>query len=92
MSEVERDKLLECRPEVLKFAILMEETLRKHDAYKGHDGWKDGAESQALVTSAATHAISALAACRVGDCTAHRDEAADVANYLMMSLDVAGVL
>ncbi len=32
--------IADCRPEVVKFAVLMEQQLRKHDDTRGPAGWK----------------------------------------------------
>lgn len=41
-------KMLDLRKEVLAFARLMEEKLRKHDARKGVRGWKEAGEAHLL--------------------------------------------
>ena len=93
--------LAECRPQVLSFAILMEEVLREND-HKG--GWEDcdledlsqRIWGEAFELSAAVRpfyqaicmgdAVSDLMQIEIGN------EAADVANYAMMVADLVHAL
>ena len=76
----------ELRPEVLAFALLMEQRLREKDADKG-DSWKRKKLAE-LEVAAGVKLSSAYASNPI---TAAR-HAIDLANYCMMIADVAGAL
>lgn len=78
----------ELRPEVLAFALMMEQRLRKHDAEKGAS-WKNMSARDLLV-----HAASKNLQMEDAQITGkpHVVHAADVANYCMMIADVSGGL
>lgn len=87
--------LLELRPEVAAFANLMEDTLRAHDdtigSRRGKTGWKTMKADDAYDYLQDEWAELAQAF-HQGSPEAIRAEAVDVANYLMMLLDVTGQL
>jgi len=84
------------RDEVWAFAVLMEKTLRKHDAEKGRQGWKDAKRGHllALLMKSVGELTSALdSPAAVGGGTARvSEECADIANLAMMISDVSGGL
>lgn len=76
------------RPEVLRFARLMEEKLRRHDDDK--PGWKD-ARPGALLVDLSNHLVKMYD--RLGRETIQTErDLADCLNYLMMVADVCGLL
>lgn len=82
------------RPEVAAFALAMEKKLKAND-HKG--GWKH-CDRDYLMTRLRQEFVELIAAMHFPlddgqiDRIELRDEAADVANFLMMILDVEGVL
>lgn len=94
-------KLEDCRPEVQRFAVLMEQALRDNE----HRGGWDGCDADWLLTRLDEEARE-LHACKTqaaqesaGDGHWLRDvrrqiadEAADVGNFAMMVADVCGAL
>lgn len=80
----------ELRPEVLAFALLMEQRLREKDA-DNPDGWKDADSFNLQIC--ATAKIMALDTASLND---HQQDvikhATDLANFAMMIADVAGAL
>lgn len=79
--------VLELRPEVLAFALMMEARLREKDADKG-DSWRDLSAYQL-----STHALSS--ALRLADDVVPENRvkrAVNVANYCMMIAGVGGAL
>jgi hypothetical protein len=82
----------ELRPEVLAFALLMEERLREKDADKG-ESWKQAFMPNLQV--AVVSKTNQLATVRFDHTDANRflsRHAIDLANYCMMIADVAGAL
>lgn len=89
------------RPEVRKFAYLMERKLREHDSEKGSDGWKKDNTSalinrvdeeiaelhSEIIEIKEDHFIG-----RICNFENFKNEAIDVANMSMMALDVLGKL
>ena len=82
---------MEIRPEVMKFAEAMERQLREND-YKG--GWKDDPLDYLMIRTVGE--LGELINCHTDSDSAKDlrflDEAADVANFLMMLCDVRGHL
>jgi hypothetical protein len=80
----------ELRPEVLAFALLMEQRLREKDADKGQL-WKDAdiGNLQVCVTAKNMSLDTALMYGTNNEAARH---AVDIANYCMMIADVAGAL
>jgi NTP pyrophosphatase (non-canonical NTP hydrolase) len=90
-EQVVKVELHGLRPEVLAFAKLMEEKLRKHDLDRGRQGWKDDDPRHLLKCLEKEH--DELQDALVGgknDSIA--GECADVANFAMMIADVVGGL
>lgn len=85
-AELRQD--VEPRPEVMEFARAMEERLRANE-HKG--GWKH-IHRDVLATMLQGEVDELLSAIRAGADNAIRDEAADVANFAMMLVDVCGGL
>lgn len=94
---------MELRPEVQAFAEAMETQLRKHDATRGRAGWKQDSpadlfdhyveeckEFEAIMDWWRNLPAGSLVL--RSDAERLREEAADVANMLMMVLDVIGLL
>lgn len=80
----------ELRPDVLAFALLMEQRLREKDTDKGQS-WKDAdiGNLQVCVTAKNMSLDTALMYGTNGEAARH---AVDIANYAMMITDVAGAL
>ncbi|KAF0205515.1 MAG: hypothetical protein FD173_958 [Gallionellaceae bacterium] len=80
----------ELRPEVMAFALLMEQRLRDKDADKGQS-WKDAdiGNLQVCVTAKNMSLDTALMYGTNSEAACH---AVDLANYAMMIADVAGAL
>lgn len=81
----------ELRPEVLAFALLMEQRLREKDADKGMQGWKDAdiLNLQVCITAKNMSLEHAIVHGTNAEICRH---AVDLANYCMMIADVSGVL
>lgn len=79
----------EIRPEILAFAMLMEQRMRDHDAEKGRS-WKE-MSAQNLAAYACVKATALSAATRHNSVFQLR-HAIDLANYSMMTADVLGGL
>jgi len=79
----------ELRPEVLAFALLMEQRLREKDADKG-GSWK-GMTASALFTPFLSKAFAVEKGIFHGKMP-YTEHAIDVANYAMMIADVSGAL
>lgn len=90
MSDQMKFQVQELRPEVLAFALLMEQRLREKDADKGQ-GWKDAdiGNLQVCVTAKNMSLDTALMYGTNNEAARH---AVDIANYCMMIADVAGAL
>ena len=90
MSGSMKFSVQELRPEVLAFALLMEERLRERDADKGQT-WKEKA-----LFGLSTAALAKASFVQTDIVKNHRIAATkhvvDVANYCMMIADVAGSL
>jgi len=80
----------ELRPEVLAFALLMEERLREKDADRGGDSWKSATCDHLMVRTFATCMILEQQVRLHADAKIRK--AVDLANYAMMIADVAGAL
>ena len=80
----------ELRPEVLAFALLMEQRLRDKDETKGKS-WKD-MDIDNLRVCAVVKCYQAEQEIHKGDMTATARSVVDLANYAMMIADVAGAL
>ncbi|OIP06967.1 MAG: hypothetical protein AUK53_11850 [Betaproteobacteria bacterium CG2_30_59_46] len=89
MSEPIKFHVQELRPEVMAFALLMEQRLRDKDAEKGQS-WKEMAVSD-LYVGAATKVLLIERALFNSDGT-EAMHAVDCANYAMMIADVSGQL
>lgn len=75
--------MIELRPEVLAFAVKMEEQMRKNDAEKG-DSWKVMMNTT-LSVMALNKALLMSSAANVADSEPHAvKHAIDIANYCMM--------
>lgn len=83
---------IDLRPEVLAFAVLMEQRLREKDADKGVS-WKSMSEHD-LMVQGTSHAIRLEAELADDDLLEPEriKHAVDLANYCMMIADVAGAL
>lgn len=80
--------MLDVRPEVADFALLMERRLRENDWKKG---WKD--DNPHLLACRCLEEITELSRALIrGDDFGAVSEAADVANFAMMIADVLGGL
>lgn len=75
------------RPEVLAFAVRMEETLRLHDAEKGHRGWKGKEQCPFLWDGFLAEVRELVQASKRGPGDRFCAEAIDCANMLMMLVD-----
>lgn len=99
-------RIIDLRPEVLAFARLMEENLRKHDGDRGPQGWKgddpfdlvrrivsgeDADEGELVELECALREWCHRSADQ-GKALNVAKEAADVANFCMMIADVVGGL
>lgn len=81
----------ELRPEVLAFALLMEQRLREKDAEWGGNSWKD-ADIGNLQVCATAKIFSIETAILKGPEKDAIKHSVDLANYAMMIADVAGAL
>lgn len=81
----------ELRPEVLAFALLMEQRLREKDAEWGGNSWKD-ADIGNLQVCATAKIFSIETAILKGPEKDAIKHSVDLANYAMMIADVAGGL
>jgi hypothetical protein len=86
--------VLECRPSVQAYAVAMEHALRKHDATRGPDGWKDatGEMMQDLMSHLEEEVDELKIAVQEGDYESVCEEAPHVGNMAMMILDVAHLI
>lgn len=95
MSDEKKITLAECRPEVQRFALLMEQKLRENDHKGGwqRDRWRDLSrrldEEHGELRAVAAGCSADASAERRGEVAR---EAADVANFAMMIADVLGGL
>jgi hypothetical protein len=86
-SEILKVKnLYSIRPSVLKFALAMEQNLRKHDTDYGIEGWKD-CNSDFLFTRLLKEVTELHQSLYAADDHSPRHEAVDVANFAMMIFD-----
>lgn len=85
----EKPTTYQLRPEVGAFAVIMEQTLRKHD---DRPGWKD-CDAEVLLARLYEEVNELASAINTGSSTVPK-ESADVANFAMMIADVcmAGTL
>lgn len=85
-------KVTDLRPEVLAFAFLMEETLRKHDRTKGPQGWKFMDKHR--LTNIGVYEAKDLHFAVLGGASAATlvTKAGSVGNMAMMVADVMGIL
>jgi hypothetical protein len=81
----------ELRPEVLAFALLMEQRLREKDAEWGGNSWKD-ADIGNLQVCATAKIFSIETAILKGPEKDAIKHSVDLANYAMMIADVSGAL
>jgi hypothetical protein len=91
MSNQMKFVVQELRPEVLAFALLMEQRLRDKDEDKGQS-WKDVSDIDHLRVNATSKIFMIETAIDQGKNKAAAGYAVDLANYAMMIADVAGVL
>jgi hypothetical protein len=93
MSEQMKFQVQELRPEVLAFALLMEQRLREKDAERGGNSWKNASAKEIVIPTTA----KALHLDNVVRDVYHLNlspikHAVDLANYAMMIADVVGAL
>ena len=91
MSDPMKFVVQELRPELLAFALLMEQRLRDKDEYKGQRGWQDKmpVDLTVNVTSAARRIEQALFPYKGAQSV---KALLDMANHCMMLADVSGAL
>lgn len=82
--------ITDIRPELLAFALLMEQRLREKDADRGGNSWKTASESN-LAVNVTSKTLLLETAVREGY-DARIRHAVDIANFAMMIVDVAGGL